>query len=55
LLKRRLTSFNLFLDEAVITENLPEKLEVFRSEKDETSHFTEPAAEAAQQFTTADK
>lgn len=34
----------LLLDDHVVTENIPEKLEVFRGEKTTTSHFTEPEA-----------
>lgn len=43
-----------FADESVTTQNLPEKLEIFRAEKHDASHWTEPEPDQ-QQFTTADK
>lgn len=41
-----------FSDETVITENVPEKLEIFKAEKG-ASHME--ASENEQQFTSADK
>lgn len=42
------------LDDNVVTQNLPEKVEIFRSEKPvEATHWTEP--EAAEKFTISNK
>jgi len=43
----------LYLDEGVTTQNMPEKLEIFRAEKPDATRWTN--TEAAPEFTTANK
>lgn len=43
----------LYVDDSVVTENIPEKLEVFKGEKPNAAHWKQPEPDT--EFTTADK